>query len=790
MSVRVKEKVKCFHCDDETSNPITEHGHHFCCNGCKTVYEILNENDLCNYYDYSSNPGVKPDENTVYPFKHLDSPVAIEKLTVYEDEKVRVVRLHLPYMHCSSCVWLLEKLSKINSAISYSKVDFFRKEIKITYLKDEIKLSEVVGLLHRLGYAPNLSLASDSSKKSLNKNRILKLGIAGFCFGNIMLLNFPEYVDSSFKTVSPEISKWFSIIAVILSLPALIYSASEFFISAYKALRMKTLNIDLPISIAILATFIRSLYDILLGYGPGFLDTLCGIIFLMLLGRWFQDYTYKNIYFERNFKNYFPLFISKIKDGIKSSVQVEGLVSGDLVEIRHGEILPADAILRSETALFDMSFITGEAKTIQKKKDNYIYAGSKLEGSKAQFLIVKPVSRSYLTGIWENEKDQEKLEQESNYTEKIGKYFSLAILIISIIGFISWSLTGLAEAFNVFTAILIIACPCTILLAHAFTYGHAIRYLGRIGVFLKQNGVINKLASINHIAFDKTGTLTNRLLEEAHFVGNASEAELEMIGAVAAQSSHPVSISIANKLASSKTVQDFTAVSAKGIIGTIDNNHVCIGKASFLEIPIAQQNENAGAYVSINNQFKGYFLLEQKLRPGTTNMLKELKADKRLSLFSGDNDRAKNLFNNTIESLHFFLKPDDKLREIKNLQKQGDRVLMIGDGLNDAPALKAADCGFAVAETENCFFPSCDGLIKADQIYKLPKILRFVNKVDRVIFISFLASILYNIVGISFALANMLSPMVAAILMPACSITIIIVTWYLVHLMYKKMLKD
>lgn len=790
MQIKSAQKVKCYHCNESTSAPVFAQDHAFCCTGCKTVFEILSSNDLCNYYDFSKQPGVKPSDVEQSPFKHLDSVAAFERLGLFEDDEKKIIKLSLPYMHCSSCVWLLEKLDRIEPSITYSKVDFFRKEIKITYSKDKIKLSEIVALLHKLGYSPNLSLSNSETKKTNRKNRVLKLGIAGFCFGNIMLLNFPEYLDHGFKMVSPEISRWFTLFTVILSLPALIYSGSEFFISAWKSIKSKTLNIDLPIAIAVLATFIRSIFDIVYNIGPGFLDTMCGIIFLMLAGRWFQDFTYKHIYFERNFKNYFPLFISRIKEGIKESVQVEQLLSGDSIELRHGEVLPADSILKSEKAHFDLSFITGESKIISKEKDQYIYAGSKITGNKSEFLVIKPVSRSYLTGIWENQKDKEELEKENNFTEKISKYFAIIILSISIIGFAAWSFIGFHEAFNVFTAILIIACPCTLLLATSFSYGHAIRYLGRIGLFLKQNDTISKIGKINHIVFDKTGTLTNRLNEDALYSKESESEHLKLASSLAQHSSHPISASICQAYEGNYKVSQFHQINGKGIQGIVKGKLIKIGKASLTNHSIAEQNEDAGAYLSIDDQPMGYFTFEQKMREGVNKMLNSLNNNYELSLFSGDNDRTKSFFSKTINSLKFFLKPDEKLKEIKELQSKGDQVMMIGDGLNDAPALLAANCGLAIAESETCFFPSCDGLLKANKIHLLPNMIRFIKKVNTVILISFLASVLYNIVGISFALSNQLSPMVAAILMPACSITIIVVTWALVHRLYLKLLKE
>ena len=505
----------------------------------------------------------------------------------------------------------------------------------------------------------------------------------------------------------------------------------------------------------------------------------------MLAGRWFQDFTYKHIYFDRNFKNYFPLFVSKIFNKTETAVQVEELIPGDTILLRHGEILPTDAILKSAESRFDLSFITGESNLIHKHKDDYMYAGSKVHDKTSEFLVVKPVSRGYLTGIWENDKDRNEKQNENLLTEKISKYFSIIILAIAIVGFIAWSFTSFHHAFNVFTATLIIACPCTLLLATTFTYGHAIRYLGRAGLFLKQNGVINKLNSISMVAFDKTGTLTSPTASKAVFTGD--ESNLPDIALLASHSKHPISIAIEKTaIKSLKEVVDFEQITGKGVAGRINGQLIKIGKATYVDYPITEQNENASAYVTIDNLPAGYFFLDQNLREGAIPMLKKLSKKLKLSLFSGDNDNSKSVYEGIIEHMAFFLKPNQKQQEIIQLQNSGEKVLMIGDGLNDAPALTEAYCGLAVAETENCFFPSCDGLLKADQIKNIPQFLTFIKKVNRVILISFGFSLIYNAVGISFALANMLSPLVAAILMPACSITIILATWVLIRYMYKK----
>jgi len=778
----------CFHCNLETTlkDIISYDNHNFCCSGCQMVYKILSEHKLCDYYQLNDASGNKPDENITVPFAHLDNEIALSKFLLFQDSSQNIIELSLPHMHCSSCIWLLEKLHKINPAILHAKVDFLNKKIKITYLSKQIKLSEIVALCHQLGYPADLNLNSLRKNNSFNKSLVLKIGVAGFCFGNIMLLNFPEYLDITFSSVSPLLAHWFAYIALFLSLPVLLYSASDFFISGFKALKNKSLNIDLPIAIAILATFIRSVYDIYMQNGTGFLDTMSGIVLLMLVGRWFQDYTYKNIQFEHSVKNYFPLFVSKVEQNTIKSVQVETLMPGNTILLRHGEVLPTDALVKSHNAQLDLSFITGESEIINSKKEAYVYAGAKISGHSCEFVVVKPVSRKYLEEIWESEEDKLNFNRENNYTEQISKYFSLAIIIIAFLGGGYWFFIDKTITFNVFTAVLIVACPCTLLLATTLTYGHAMRYLGRAGLYLKHHTVLNKLRTIDYIVFDKTGTLTNsKKLVPIYKMGNPDD--LKLIASLANQSNHPISVALTKLSSTFFEVSSFKQIEGKGIRGLVNDKFIEIGSATFLKYPIHQQNENAAVYIKINSKPAGYFLLQHALREGVLAMLKQLKNRIQCALLSGDNDASKAYFAPIFKSVLYNQTPEQKEGEIMALEKKGKHTLMIGDGLNDAAALKAAHCGLALAENEYCFFPSCDGLITARHITHIPSYIAFANKARNIIFYSFCVSLAYNIIGISIALTNNLSPLAAAVIMPTCSVSIILANWLFVRYYYGKL---
>ena len=310
-----KTVVQCYHCGEACDTSIVADECFFCCDGCQFVYNLLKENGLCNYYELSDRPGIKvKGKFSSHRFAYLDNEEVKRKLIRFDDGRQCHVSFYLPQMHCASCIWLLESLHTIDTGILFSKTNFQRKEILIDFDSSKISLRKVVELLAFIGYEPYISLNEGEKKKTkkINRKKVFKIGVAGFCFSNIMMLSFPEYFSSG-NIGQADLQRVFSYLNLALSLPVFFYSANEFFISAWKGLQQRWLNIDAPIALAILVTFLRSVYEIITGTGPGYLDSMSGIVFFMLVGRWFQDKTYDSFSFDRDYKSYFPLGVTIIK---------------------------------------------------------------------------------------------------------------------------------------------------------------------------------------------------------------------------------------------------------------------------------------------------------------------------------------------------------------------------------------------------------------------------------------------------------------------------------------------
>lgn len=784
----------CFHCGlDASKSDITFDRKPFCCNGCKTVYEIFSENDLTCYYDLQSSPGAIPNDiQGKYDF--LSQENIIEKLIEFNDEKTQVATLYIPHIHCSSCIWILENLNKLNPEISVSQVNFGKKTVRVTYNVEKVTLKEVVLLLSAIGYEPYISLEDfKTGKEHINRTLIYKLGIAGFAFGNVMFLSFPEYFEVG-EFWLEQYKHFFRWLMFAFSLPVVFYAGQDYFISAYKGLRANILNIDVPIALGIAVLFIRSTVEIIFDLGSGFFDSLTGLVFFLLLGKFFQQKTYSFLSFERDYKSYFPIAITKIssQEG-ETPIQVYDIKKGDRLLIRNEELIPVDGILINGKARIDYSFVTGESETVSKTSGDKLFAGGKQTTGVLEMEAIESVEQSYLTQLWSNDVfSKNKEDSFTTLTNQISKRFTIAVLSIAVIATTFWLFIDASKAVNVFTAVLIIACPCAIALSAPFTLGNMLRIFGKLKFYVKNASVLEQLAAINTIIFDKTGTITSNKESTATYEGKSlSPSEEILLKNTLRGSNHPLSRSLYNILDQHNiiTLNHFEEHVGKGIEASHNNNNIKIGSASFVGSTEASVL-NTTVHISTNNDYKGKYTFYNSYRKGLSKLFNKLKTHYDLVILSGDNEgeleNLKKLLP-TKTKLIFNQKPDDKLEYIKYHQTEGAKILMVGDGLNDAGALAQSDVGIALSENVNVFSPACDAILDASKFKQLYKYIKASKSAIKIIKWSFVLSFVYNIIGLYFAVTGQLAPVIAAILMPLSSISIVVFTTIATNLLGRKL---
>jgi Cu+-exporting ATPase len=752
------------------------------------VYHLLQDHGMGDYYRFENTPGISQNKDLDISYAYLDNDEIKQKLLSFNEGSISKISFIIPQIHCSSCLWLLENIGLLNNAVTNSVVNFSAKKATITYNNKETNLRALVELLAKIGYEPKINynlLDGEEEAPSFDKVLMYKLGLAGFCFGNIMLLSFPEYLGFDKASYLFHIGY----INIFLALPVLFYAGWDYIKSAFRGLKYKEYSIDLPIAIGMIALFSRSVFEILSHSGEGYLDSFAGFVFFLLIGRWFQAFTYKSLDFERNYKSYFPISANIKSNNAWVSKGLDDIVPGDVILVRNEEIVPTDGILRKGKARINYSFVTGESELLSKSTGDEIFAGGKQQGKSIEVLVTKKVNQSYLTQLWNEDAFQSKEESQSTkIIATISKYFTFGVIGIALATMLFWYFVDIGLAINAFTAVLIVACPCALALAIPFTYGNILRLFTGNGIFLKNVNTIEHIQDIDYIIFDKTGTITDSNKMEVSYLGKSlSTDQKSYIKSVCTHSSHPLSIAIVNYL-SNEAVLDIDAFRddiGLGLTASCAGHKIKIGSAPYI-FGSQDPMENKGVFIEIDGVYFGYFAFKHAFRTGLQKVMKSITQKYKVAILSGDSDQHSDSVREMIgdgAEMHFNKSPKEKLEKVKELQGKGYKVMMIGDGLNDAGALKQAHVGLVISDEVNNFSPACDGIINSSQFENLSTYFRYLKNAKRIIYGAFVLAILYNGIGLCFAISGQLSPVIAAILMPLSSITIIIygvaMSWFL-----------
>lgn len=778
---------KCFHCgQDCKSEEIQLADKSFCCTGCKTVYSIINQNNLEYYYCLNDTPGVNTENQKKENLSILDREEIAQQFILFKNNKTTQVSFYLPQIHCSSCLWILENLHLINKDITYSKVQFTDKKVAISFQNQNLTVRQVAEMLSSIGYEPYLSITDDhdTAKKQNSINAKIKLGVVGFCFGNIMLISFPEYLGLEFHN-EKALATAFRFANFLLALPVFFYGAKEFFVNSLNSYKQKYLNIDVPVALALLVTFSRSVFEVFTNTGAGYFDSMSGIVFFMLLGRTLQNATNANINFNRNYKSYFPIAVTVVdKEGETSTKKLKEIEKDDIIRLHFTEIIPTDGWVYKNNTQIDYSFISGENEPVTVNVGDIVYAGGKIMGNSIELLAMKPFEQNSFIQLWNNEVFHKK-EEKPSFIHGLGKYFTLFVILLSIGSFIYWYPTSPNTAWNAFTAILIIACPCALLLAASFINSYAIAFFSKYGFFVKNEKTIEHLKNINHIVFDKTGTITEANESTVQFIGEKlSDEQMQIVVNIARQSIHPLSKAIAAQYENmmAMKIENYKEISGAGIEAYINDVHYKLGSAEYVRHVVKQELiNNSQVFVSINNEVKGKFIIENKLKPGVPTLLKRLEHYK-LSLLSGDTVASKqqmqSIFPNHAHLL-YQQSPQQKLEYIKSIQTQNnDNVLMLGDGLNDAGALQQSNVGISVISNNFSFASASQGLLHESKLPYMDRFIKSAKSVSKLILYTFMYSVIYNLIGIYFSVQGLLHPIVAAIIMSASSLSIIGISYF------------
>ncbi|HET7697594.1 MAG TPA: heavy metal translocating P-type ATPase metal-binding domain-containing protein [Vicinamibacterales bacterium] len=774
-----RRNSSCAHCGEpcEGGAVATDDGT-FCCSGCASVFTILKAHRLEGYYACETPPGVSQRRSSAGArdrFAALDDPAVAAALLEFDDGRTARATFDVPAIHCASCVWLLEQLWRLQPSVR-AEVDLLRRAVHVSFSPGATSLRRIADTMASLGYEPVVTPEPRTKGMSPALRRLyLQLGVAGFAAGNIMLFSVPRYLNGA--PLDGGFQRLFDWLNLAFATPVLLFSGADYFRNAWQALRTRTMTLDVPVALGLAVLYARSAFEIGTARGEGFMDSFTGLVFFLLIGRLFQLKVFERIAFDRTYRSFLPLTVRAERGGGTAPVPIDRLHRGDVITLRRHEVVPADAVLLDERGAVDYAFITGEQTPVIVSRGEAVRAGGRAASTSLRLRIARDVSQSVLAGLWNNPVFGKPKERWlTAVAARFGAWFTVGAIGLAAAGGIAWW-PDAAAAMSVATAVLIIACPCALTLSAPITLGTAMGMLGRRGLYLKHPAVALDLSRIDTIAFDKTGTLTSTA-DAPHIERyGLSECAWSLVRRLAGESVHPVSraIAAAGGAVPAVRVSGVREIAGKGIRGTVDGVRVAIGTRAFIasETGIHAGGPQYATYASAGDEL-GWIDLTSPVRDGVEQAAEMLAARHELFLLSGDNAREAARWRRYFgERTRFSQSPDEKLRCVEEARTRGRHVLMVGDGLNDAGALAAADVGIAVSDSTACLVPACDALLAAERVADLPAFLAYARRARQVVLLCFTVSVAYNAVGLTLALAGALTPLASAILMPVSSLTIV-----------------
>ena len=759
MSPKEDIQTVCAYCGDPClEDRVLLNGSSYCCYGCATLDDVVSR-------IHTSKEDVRIE------YKQFDLPERFDQLVDFQNDKLYRLSIDLPNIHCSSCVELLEDLPSFHEHLLRSSVNFEQRRATILARK-ELPLSVLAQLLDDIGYPPRISLGQKQrqQEKIRQRRELFKMGFAGFCFGNIMFYTMPHYFGLN-AGIDPFFSALFLYISVALSIPVMFYAGLDYLRSAYKALASNSIHINVPIAIGMLSLWGWSLYEIIGGTGSGYLDSLSGLVFFLLVGKWFQTKIYDQVSFQRHVTEFIPLVVRKQNGHTYEWVELGQLNMHDRIQVRSNEIIPVDGILRSPHTLVDYSFISGEEAPEEVVSGARIFTGGRqLGGAISIELDKKPDVQT----LWANWSQHTRRPQEKSWTNTVSRYFTLAVLGIALLTGVLWYFIDPSRIPFVCSAVLIVACPCALALSAPFTYGNILRVYSRNSFFVKDPASIQQLGRAEHVVFDKTGTLTQAGKGMVSFEGDPLSNELQAaVSSLASMSTHPMSQMIVDHLGLSEiTVTDFVEEAGMGIRAEVEGTYIRLGSPLWIG---GGADLDANVALEVDGIYRGAFRVKGSYRDEVEAVLNRLGRLVKLHVLSGDNQlersRLQEMFP-AFERLEFNMTPTDKEQVVREIQSLGPTV-MVGDGINDGIALHRSNFGIALTESLNGFYPGADAVLMSTQFRVFPKLLELARNSKTVMRIGLAFSLFYNIIGVAFAVSGTLTPIVAAILMPLSSVSVV-----------------
>ncbi|MDG6774518.1 heavy metal translocating P-type ATPase [Thiomicrorhabdus sp. ZW0627] len=800
----------CFHCGqaipegDVILKPIKGEEREFCCHGCASVCEVIHEAGMESFYQRTPDGELlapPPPPNKDIEFYDYDE---VQSQYVGDLGDRREITLMSEAIHCAACVWLIEHTMAKMDGILLATVNFTNKQIKVRWDNSKIKLSEIISKLNSIGYdaTPYDPSASEAAYRKANRDLLYRLGFAGFAMMNVMWFSVALYTGAA---DDQEFRNYFHWIEFFIATITLAYSGQPFLKGAWTSLKAKSVGMDVSISLGMLATYFFSFWVTIHPerVGEVYFDTLIDFMFLLLIGRYLEAISKnKALDASRRLMDLQPKVARLLQQGETKVVPVRTLVKDNHILVKPGDQFPVDGHVVEGQSMVNESMLSGESREISKNVGDMVSAGTiNLDGT-LTVSVDAILQNTQLGRIMHMVEEAQGSKAPIQCTaDKIMPWFVSVTITLAAMSFVYWFFNaGIEFAVMTGTAVLIITCPCAFGLATPMAIAVASGVSARNGILVKNGAVLETLNTIEHFVFDKTGTLTKGQMKlmDSQLAEGVDESELmREIASIEHKSEHSLAIAITDAVREKYRfnnsdwldVQGFKAYPGKGVQGQIDDHSYHIGTAKWLEgmdvdVPeslsaIAEeraQMAQTSIWIAKDGQVQAVLFLEDEIRPEALDLIKRLKdKGKQVTLLSGDQTIVAQRVAEKLGGMDVIAEvlPEDKNQVIRELQEKGQKVSMVGDGVNDAPALVRADVGIALGSGTDVSMDSADIVLLNNDILSVDTAIELSARTLKTIKQNIASSITYNVIMVPLAMSGVLTPLIAAITMPLSSLVVI-----------------
>ncbi|HHQ48188.1 MAG TPA: heavy metal translocating P-type ATPase [Acidobacteria bacterium] len=791
-------EVSCSHCGLPVPADLVEPGAElqFCCNGCRLAYRVIHDAGLDGYYGLRERfeGSAEPAHATGRAYHEFDDPSFQELYVRRTASGLATIDLYLEGVHCAACVWLVEKVPVVVPGVAEVRLDMGRSLARVTWDPENVPLSRVARFLDSIGYPPHpyRGVAAQEMARRQDRALLLRVAVAGAVAGNVMLMAVALY-GGHFHGMAEQYRDLFRWASLILTLPSVLWCAQVFYVGTLGALRTRSLHMDIPITLGIWASFLHGAWNTFRGSGEVYFDSVTALIFLLLVGRYLQRRQQRAaadatlLLFSLT-----PSSARRVEDGEVREVAVESLKPGDVVELLPGDSVPADGVVLSGESTVDRSLLTGESRPEPVAPGDPVHAGTVNLGSPLR-MEVRAVGEDTRLGRLMQlvEEASRRRAPVVRLADRLSGHFVAAVLGLAAVTLVIWLFLDPAHAVDHTVALLIVSCPCALGLATPLAVAAAIGHAARRGILIKGGDALEPLARPARMILDKTGTVTEGRMALVEWWGDRGLEPL--VAAAEARSSHPVAVALAEAVPEADRPGDVTVeqTTGGGLAAHVAGVELLIGSPAFVErttgalpAPVAAAVEEAAGrgltpvVVAAGGVPRAVAGLGDPVRPDSAGAVAELeRRGWRVELLSGDHPEVVRAVAAQVGIDPALARggasPEDKVRAVEEAAA-GGTVVMVGDGVNDAAALAVATVGIGVHGGAEAALAAADVYLREPGLTPLLHLVEGASRTLAVIRRHLGFSLAYNAIAISLAMAGLMSPLLAAVLMPASSIVVVV----------------